>query len=168
MNQYRCETCKNPNCPAWIGANLRLAQTGKMRDHHICTVIERTGCTHHSDFKSDTDLLKEKYRQLMAASINNENPGWVQIAEIEKILKPFDSITPDIENLQEFPFRSSPKKVGKRLRHDCYNCGTFCDYLMAQGTGVTTKDAVEYRRKIHNGEKCYRWSEPYAKQVGEQ
>jgi len=50
------------------------------------------------------------YRQLMAASINNENPGWVQIAEIEKILNPFDRVIPDIENLQEFPFRGYPKK----------------------------------------------------------
>jgi len=50
------------------------------------------------------------YRQLMAASINNENPGWVQIADIERILNPFCMIAPDIENLQEFPFRSYPKK----------------------------------------------------------
>jgi glutathionylspermidine synthase len=62
---------------------------------------------------ASSDVLegREKlYRQLMAASINNENPGWVQIADIEKILKPFDEIAPDIENLQEFPFRSYPKK----------------------------------------------------------
>jgi hypothetical protein len=52
----------------------------------------------------------------MAASINNKNPGWVQIAEIEKILNPFEGITPDIENLQEFPFRSYPKKEPVRVR----------------------------------------------------
>jgi hypothetical protein len=57
-------------------------------------------------------ILIEKYAQLMAASINNENPGWVQIADIGKILNSFERIIPDIENLQEFPFRSSPKKRG--------------------------------------------------------
>jgi hypothetical protein len=47
----------------------------------------------------------------------------------------------------------------KSVRKDCYNCGTLsCDYRMRDGTGVTTKDAVAHRFKIHNGEKCERWS----------
>lgn len=81
------------------------------------------GCASHSQ-QSDQDTLKQKYNQLMAASINNEHPGWVQIADIERILKPFD-ITPDIENLQEFPFRSYPKKETRPSKTDwCKN--TFC------------------------------------------
>jgi hypothetical protein len=75
---------------------------------------------------SERGILKEKYRRLiMAASINNENPGWVQIAVIESILTPYDIIVPDIENLQEFPFRSYPKKETRPSKTDwCKN--TFC------------------------------------------
>jgi hypothetical protein len=84
---------------------------------------------HHGEIvgaASEREILKQKYSKLiMAASINNENPGWVQIAEIEDILKPYDIIVPDIENLQEFPFRSNPKKEIRPSKTDwCKN--TFC------------------------------------------
>jgi hypothetical protein len=60
--------------------------------------------------QSEREMLEQKYSQLMAASINNEHPGWVQIADIGDILRPSDAVIPDIENLQEFPFRSYPKR----------------------------------------------------------
>ena len=57
-NQYRCETCKNPKCPVWIGENLQLSQKGKMRKtHHIIAVIETVGCASHSDFQSERDTV---------------------------------------------------------------------------------------------------------------
>jgi len=30
---------------------------------------------------------------------------------------------------------------------------------MIDGTGATTKDAVEHRKEIHNGKRCERWTE---------
>ena len=163
MNKYGCSRFCNhyksvspyTDCGGWVICE----KSGCEIDMNRMILLQEVGCASHSEFQSDRDMLKQKYNQLMAASINNENPGWVQIVDIEKILNPFEGITPDIENLQEFPFRSYPKKVSERLRHDCYNCGTFCDYQMINGTGSITKDAVEHRREIHNGEKCSNWSE---------
>lgn len=51
------------------------------------------------------------------------------------------------------------KKSIKYRRKDCYNCGTLsCGYIMIDGTGSTTKDAVRHRRKVHNGKRCNRWT----------
>jgi hypothetical protein len=54
---------------------------------------------------------KELHEKLMAASINNENPGWVQITNICKILFGDDYYDHPEETLQEFPFRSDKKSL---------------------------------------------------------
>jgi hypothetical protein len=108
MNQYRCETCKNHVEDNGFQCCKFIKGWVEPDEYYLITEI---GCASHSDFQSEReDMLKQKYSQLMAASINNKTPGWVQIADIESILKPFDMIIPDIENLQRFPFRSYPKR----------------------------------------------------------
>ena len=42
-----CSTCTNPDCPTWIGTNLKMAQSGKMRMHVIGGVVETLGCCYH-------------------------------------------------------------------------------------------------------------------------
>jgi hypothetical protein len=113
MNKYGCSRFCNyyksvsphTDCGGWVICE----KSGYEIDMNRMILLQEVGCASHSDFCYDGNMSKQKYNQLMAASINNKNPGWVQIADIGKILKPFDEI-PDIENLQEFPFRSRPKK----------------------------------------------------------
>jgi hypothetical protein len=52
VQQYTCRSCKNAECPVWIGSNLQEAQSGRLRDTHpILAVIMTVGCTYHSAFR---------------------------------------------------------------------------------------------------------------------
>jgi len=45
MNQYRCETCKNDNCP--------FGTIAKYATRIIPNIMEKVGCASHSDLQSE-------------------------------------------------------------------------------------------------------------------
>lgn len=54
VSEYRCDNCKNDDCPIWISSNRLLAQnndTYKMGPSMktVVAVVTYTGCTFHSN-----------------------------------------------------------------------------------------------------------------------
>lgn len=55
MNQYRCETCKNEDCPFGIEAKYSI--------RIIPNIMEKVGCASHSDFQNQREKVLDELEQ---------------------------------------------------------------------------------------------------------
>lgn len=77
-NLLNCTNCTNANCPVWIGDNLRAAQSGLKRTHHISAVVDSVGCFFHNNARAYLmrDTLNELEQLYQIALKDNDIPRY--------------------------------------------------------------------------------------------